>query len=396
MPRWENRCKIAVSGVGYSKVSRSAEMPLAAHALEAVKGAVADSGLSMEDIDGLSTYPELPATGHAEVDGISVVSVNCMMAMLKLPRLTWHMQVGNNNIGGAFQTAVAALLAGLCKHAVVWRAMHNPRGTYQNLPSGQAAGATQFTAPWGFGGPGQGMAVAYTRWLERHNQKREKMVTLAVTQRKHTQHNRHAFFHGVPLTAEDYFNSRMVAYPFCLFDCDIPVQGAVAVVLTTAERARDLKPKPAYLAGFGQRLHFEVAGRIGSLADYMEGGASSAKLTWERSGFGPKDVDVAQIYDGFSASVIYGLESYGFCKEGEALDFIQDGRIELDGELPLNTFGGSLGTGRIHGLWHIIEGALQAAGRAGTRQVKDANVSFVGASAPIVTGTTFIFVGEPY
>ena len=101
---------------------------------------------------------------------------------------------------------------------------------------------------------------------------------------------------------------------------------------------------------------------------------------------------MAQIYDGFSASVIYGLESYGFCKEGEALDFIQDGRIELDGELPLNTFGGSLGTGRIHGLWHIIEGALQASGRAGSRQVKDANVSFVGASAPIVTGTTFIFV----
>jgi acetyl-CoA acetyltransferase len=188
----------------------------------------------------------------------------------------------------------------------------------------------------------------------------------------------------------------MVAYPFCLYDCDIPVQGAVAVVLTTAERARSLKPKPAYLASYGQRLHFEVAGRIGSLADYMEGGASSAKLTWERSGFSPMDVDVAQIYDGFSASVIYGLESYGFCRQGEALDFIQGGRIALDGELPLNTFGGSLGTGRIHGLWHIIEGALQASGRAGSRQVKDVNVSFVGASAPIVTGTTFIFTREPY
>src|SRR6266496_2024191 len=341
---WENRCKVAVSGVGFSKVTRSADIPLAAHALTAVKEAVADSGLQMSDIDGLSTYPELPATGHAEVDGISVVSVNCMMAMLKLPNLTWHMQVGSNNIGGA----------------------------------------------------GQHMAVAYTRYLERHNQSRDKMVTLALTQREHTQHNPHAFFYGTPLAREDYFNSRMVAYPFCLYDCDIPVQGAVAVVLTTAERARDLKPKPAFLAGYGQRLHFEVAGRIGSLSSYMAGGSSSAKLTWERSGFTPKDVDVAQIYDGFSASVIYGLESYGFCKEGEALDFIQDGRIELDGELPLNTFGGSLGTGRIHGLWHIIEGALQASGRAGSRQVKDANVSFVGASAPIVTGTTFLFVREPY
>ena len=105
----------------------------------AVKDAVADSGLRMEDIDGLATYPELPATGHAEVDGISVVSVNCMMAMLKLPALTWHIQVGTTNIGGAVQQAVNALLAGVCKYAVVWRAMHNPRGTYQNLP-GDARG----------------------------------------------------------------------------------------------------------------------------------------------------------------------------------------------------------------------------------------------------------------
>ena len=176
---WDNRCKIAVSGVGYSKVTRSAEIPLAAHALTAVKEAVADSGLEMSDIDGLATYPELPATGHAEVDGISVVSVNCMMAMLKLPNLTWHIQVGTTNIGGAVQQAVNALLAGVCRYAVVWRAMHNPRGTYQNLPGAYAQGATQFTAPYGFGGPGQGMAVAYTRWLERNNQSREKMATLA-------------------------------------------------------------------------------------------------------------------------------------------------------------------------------------------------------------------------
>src|SRR5476649_543513 len=155
------------------------------------------------------------------------------------------------------------------------------------------------------------------------------MATLAVTQRKHGLKNPHSYF-KVPLTREEYLNSRMVAYPFCLYDCDIPVQGAVAIVLTTAERARDLKPTPAYLAGYGQRLHFEVAGRIGSLSSYMAGGSSSAKLTWERSGFIPKDVDVAQIYDGFSASVIYWLASRGFSKVGEALDLIELERIELD------------------------------------------------------------------
>jgi acetyl-CoA acetyltransferase len=393
---WENRCKIAVSGVGFSNITRSAETPLAAHALQAAQAAVEDSGLAMSDIDGLATYPELPARGHAIVDGISVVSVNCMMAMLKLPNLSWHVQVDTVNIGGAVQQAINALLAGVCKYALVWRAMHNPRGTYQNLPGAYAHGPDQFTAPYGFGGPGQGMAVAYTRWLEKHNQNREKMATLAVTQRKHANKNPRAYFYNTPLTREDYLNSRMIAYPFCLFDCDIPVQGAAAIVLTTAERARDLLPRPAYIAGYGQRMVFEVAGRIGSLSDYMAAGSSSSRLTWERSGFTPKDVDVAQIYDGFSASVIYGLESYGFCGEGEALDFIQDGRIELDGELPLNTFGGSLSAGRIHGLWQIIEGAQQASGRAEERQVKDVKVSFVGASAPVVQGTTFIFVNEPY
>jgi acetyl-CoA acetyltransferase len=119
------------------------------------------------------------------------------------------------------------------------------------------------------------MAVAYTRWLERHSQNREKMATLAVTQRRHSHMNPHAYFYKVELTREDYLNSRMVAYPFCLYDCDIPVQGAVAIVLTTADRARDLRPRPAYVAGYGQRLAFEVAGRIGSLSSYMEGGRSS-------------------------------------------------------------------------------------------------------------------------
>src|ERR1700692_4879148 len=127
-----------------------------------------------------------------------------MMAMLKLPDLTWHTQVGTTNIGGAVQQAVTALLAGVCKYAVVWRAMHNPRGTYQNLPSGMAAGALQFMAPYGFGGPGQHMAVAYTRWLEKNNQSREKMATLAVTQRKHGLKNPHSYF-KVPLTREEYF-----------------------------------------------------------------------------------------------------------------------------------------------------------------------------------------------
>ena len=393
---WENRCKVAVSGVGYSQVSRSADIPLAAHALTAVKEAVANSGLQMADIDGLATYPELPATGHAEVDGISIVSVNCMMAMLKLPNLTWHIQVGTHQYrrrraaGGQRAARRSVQIRGRMA-GDAQPARHLPKPAQRH---GGRRGAVHRALRVWRAGPGDGGRLYPLARKEQPDPRQDGDARRHPAQAHPAQPAR--LFPRHAAGREDYFASRMVAYPFCLFDCDIPVQGAVAIVLTTAERARDLKPTPAYLAGYGQRLHFEVAGRIGSLSSYMEGGSSSAKLTWERSGFTPKDVDVAQIYDGFSASVIYGLESYGFCKEGEALDFIQDGRIELDGELPLNTFGGSLGTGRIHGLWHIIEGALQASGRAGSRQVKDVNVSFVGASAPIVTGTTFIFVREPY
>ena len=279
---WENRCKIAVSGVGYSKVTRSAEMPLAAHALTAVKEAVADSGLRMSDIDGLATYPELPATGHAEVDGISVVSVNCMMAMLKLPNLTWHIQVGTTNIGGAVQQAVNALLAGVCKYAVVWRAMHNPRGTYQNLP-GPMRGrrAVHRAVRLRRSGAGHGGRVHTLAGAERPEPREDGDARGDAAQAHAAQSARVFLRHGAH--SRGLFASRMVAYPFCLFDCDIPVQGAVAIVLTTADRARDLKPRPAYLAGYGQRLDFEVAGRIGSLSNYMEGGSSSCELTWERS-----------------------------------------------------------------------------------------------------------------
>ena len=239
---WENRCKIAVSGVGYSKVSRLADIPLAAHALTAVKEAVADTGLQMADIDGLATYPgaarHRPCRGRRDLGRLGQLhDGDAETAEPDLAHPGRHDQYRRRGAAGGQRAPRRRVQIRRRVAGDAQPARHLPEPAHR-----QAAGATQFTAPYGFGGPGQGMAVAYTRWLERNSQTRDKMATLAVTQRKHTQHNPHAYFYGTPLSREDYFASRMVAYPFCLFDCDIPVQGAVAIVLTNADRARDLKP----------------------------------------------------------------------------------------------------------------------------------------------------------
>ena len=391
---WENRCKVAVSGVGFSRVTRSAEVPLAAHALTAVKEAVANLGLQLSDIDGLATYPELPATGHAELDGISIVSVNSMMAMLKLPnsagtsrserrtsvvrcsRRSTRCSPGCAKTRGGRSSATDAALT------------RTSRALRRRVPR-------SLRHPTASADPGKAWRSPIPAGSMAQPEPREDGDTCGDPAPSHPAQSAR-FVLRTQLSREDYLNSRMVAYPFCPFDCDIPVQGAVAIVSTTADRARDLKPRPAYLAGYGQRLHFEVAGRIGSLADYMEGGRSSVTELGSRSGFGPKDVDVAHIYYGPSASVIYGLESDGFWEaQGMALDFIQEVRIELYGQLPLNTFGGSLGTGRIHGLWHIIEGALQASGRAGSASGQGRQRLLRRRQRPDLTGTTFIFVRDP-
>lgn len=395
-PKWENRFKVAAVGVGYSSVERHGQTPLNRLALDAAKDAVRDAGLTMDQIDGVGTFPNLPASGHPTVEGITEVGIHSFLTVMnpKPGQMKWLMQNSIGNIGATVQFAAQALMMGNCDYAVVYRAMHNPVGTYQNLPVGSAGGGQQWTAPWGFGGPGQGMAVEYTRYLEQNNQKREKMGTLSVQQRKYANKNPHAHFHNQQLTMDDYLHSRMVAWPFCLYDCDIPVQAAVAMVLTRADVAKTLKNPPAYLAGFGQRTSFETGG-VGNLADYMEGGWSSSKNTWRLSGLTPKDIQVAQMYDGFSASAIYGLESYGFAKEGQALDFIQNGTLSPTGQLPMNTFGGSLSAGRLHGLWHVIEAVLQAQGRS-DNQIPGINVSFAGSSAPIVQASTSIWVHDPY
>jgi acetyl-CoA acetyltransferase len=272
--------------------------------------------------------------------------------------------------------------------------MHNPGGRYNAYTSPRARGMDQYTVPYGVHRGYQTFGASYRRYLDVYGARREDLATLIVNNRVNAALNENAYFRNSPLTREDYLSARMLADPVCLLDCDIPVDGGAAIVLTSAERARELPNRAAYVAGYGQ---WSASGRaLGPPLEYlMANGRSVARNMWECSGLGPRDVQVAQCYDGYSFFVYWWLEACGFCAEGEAFSFIQDGRIARGGALPVNTFGGQLGEGRLHGMGHLCEAIRQAAGRAGARQIPNARVS-IAAVGPLSAGSAgIVFTSEP-
>jgi acetyl-CoA acetyltransferase len=259
--------------------------------------------------------------------------------------------------------------------------MHNPGGRYNVFGQDRVSGLRQFTAPYGLMRGFQFFGGVYRKYMCRYGATRRHMGALIVNNRNNASLNPRAYFRDSPLTIEEYMEARMIAEPMSILDCDIPVDGAVALVLTTAERARDLPHRPAYVAGFSQYVGNpgDVRSRelrLGPpLEDHQRACRDMMSVLWSASGLDVSDVDVAQLYDGYSCFMYFWLEAAGFCGEGEAFEFVQDGRIALGGDLPLNTFGGQLGEGRLHGIGHLFEAAAQIMGRADARQVPGAEVS---------------------
>jgi acetyl-CoA acetyltransferase len=231
--------------------------------------------------------------------------------------------------------------------------------------------------------------------MHRYGATRDALAALALNSRRNANLNPRAFFYKDAMSRDDYFGARWIAEPLCLYDCDVPVDGCVAIILTSAERARDLKNPPAFIAGYGQNtaprrtlLHY-------ALDDYMECGGSLVRKLWSSAGVGPRDIDAAQLYDGFNPSTLYWLEAAGFCAAGEGGSFVQNGRIALDGELPVNTFGGSLSEGRMHGMGHIAEAVRQVTGRAEQRQIESAEVACAIDGSPMLRGSGIVVTKNP-
>lgn len=364
--------KAAIVGVGQSQIGRRLPRPLGLLAIDAVRAALADAGLELSDVDGITTYPELPATGHGAIrDGEHIVSTAWMIRNLGLDHLNYWGQAGAGNISTAIGEAIHAVVTGCCETVVIFRALSNPReGSYTQFVSDQASGAAAFTAPYGASHAPLSFALNYyMRYQRLYGARREHLAAYALAARRGANLNPAAVFSDVPLTFEDYMGCRMICDPLCLYDCDMPVDGAAAIVISSADRARSLPTPPAWITGFGQCSWAPEANPLDQL--HHRAATFGAQL-WASSGLTPRDIDAAMLYDGFSPDIYYWLEGMGFCERGRAYEWIQDGRIEIDGELPINTFGGNLSEGRLHGIGHWVEGARQVQGRADKRQVRDA------------------------
>lgn len=383
--------KVAVVGVGHSRVYRRAEVPLGKLAVEAALAAITDAGLKPSDIDGVVTSPAFPAAGGGAIDGIHLVGTDFIVKALRLePNF---LDQGAVMVTQAFHMAVNAVAAGACNYALVFRAMHNPDGRYGRTDPSVARGIDQFEMPYG----GNAVATAgmmFRRYMDKYGGRREQLGQFIVNNRAQALKYEHGYWYQnkpEPLTLDDYMTSRPITEPICIHDCDIPVQGAGAFVVTTAERARDLPHRPAHIIGTAVSPRFFEARNSAfapTLEDNLDIGRVIGRNLLENAGITVGDIDVVNLYDGFAPVVPFWADSLGLCPEGQGLAWV------ANPDIPLNTSSGNLGGGRMHGVAHLLDGALQVMGRSGQRQVKDAKISVV-CVAPADIGGGVVFSSEP-
>jgi acetyl-CoA acetyltransferase len=397
--RFAARNQVAIVGYAQSPIERHAKQTLGALAVDTARAAIADAGLQVGDIDGFVTGALFPTSGaHAVVDGVSIVSANWMAEHLGTnPRYAAGFQ-GFGQIPGSVALAVNAITSGAADYVLLHRALHNPRrGSYHGNPMTQAHGPMQWVAPQGYFGPLAMIALPYMEYLQRYGATREAMATVVVEARKNGSRIPWSYWHAQPLTVEEYLSAPLISDPICRNDCDIPVDGVSTFVFTSAERARDLPNRPVLVSGYG--FGSPTQPRLQQhwpLDDIMGIGRETARRLWGTSGIGPQEVDLPQLYDGFSPFIWFWLEVLGLCPEGEAHRFVQDGGIDSDrvGGLPVLSGGGALGNGRMHGVPQMLECYLQLSGRAGERQRDGVQVGLACHSSPHFGGAVVYTAGS--
>lgn len=367
--------RVAITGIGMSRLGRKLMVDPLTLTIEACQAAVDDAGLRMEDIDGLSTYP-----GEAGDDGFSEGGAYALEACLGI-RPAWHN--GGAEVPGANGVLVNAMLAvasGMCRHVLcfrtVWQSTHAElvrSGRWPNPPERPATGWLTWLSPYG-GVAANVAAMAAGRYFERYGADRKTLGWIALNARANAVRNPIALYRD-PMTMDEYLSARMVSTPLSLYDMDPLCDGSTAVIISARETAGDLRRKPVFVEAAGTHIAEPIAWDQGTL-DHAPGIFGPAAHLWSRTSLKPDDVDVAELYDGFTFACLTWIEALGFCGIGEAKDFLTDGKnIGPEGLLPLNTHGGQLSHGRTHGMGLIYEAITQLRGDAGDRQIRNAHVA---------------------
>jgi len=362
----------AITGVGQSQVGRRLGRGGLDLTIEATLEALEVSGLQASDIDGVACWPgQMPAPA-----GMSPTHIYELRDALDL-KLNWY-------CGGAegpaqmssVLNACMAVATGQARHVLCFRTLTESTeaakgngASRQGAVGQRVAGPFQWQVPMNAFSASNWIAMFAQRHFKLYGTRREQLAQIALNARRNAALNPKAVYQ-TPLTLDDYMASRMISSPFCLYDCDVPVDGSTAIIVSHVDAAKDLKCKPVRVEA--------IAGVIKSATswDQMEDFThmsfqDGANRMWSRTDYKPKDVDFAQLYDGFSYLTLAWLEALGFCARGEGGDFVEGGhRIALDGELPINTSGGQLSAGRLHGLGFLHEAVVQLRGEGGARQVK--------------------------
>ncbi|GAB92419.1 thiolase C-terminal domain-containing protein [Gordonia rhizosphera] len=382
--------RVAITGIGQSEVGRRLMVDPLTLTVDACEAAIADAGLRLEDIDGLSTYPGGPIGGGLTEGGTMPVE-----EILRI-RPTWVS--GGNEFPGQNGSIIAAMLAvasGLCRHVLcyrtVWESSHASlvRDGRWHAPDARATGMMEGRAPYGAMSPANWIALCASHYFHRYGGDRATLGAIAVTARQHAAENPEAVYRD-PITIDDYLDARMISSPFGLYDCDVPVDGAVAVVVSSIDYAAEGPNPPVFVEAVGTQIMETLSWDQGTLT-HLPQSLGPSKHLWSRTDCTPDDVDVALLYDGFTFNALSWLEGLGFCELGGAADFIGDGSaIALGGRLPVNPHGGQLSAGRLHGYGFVREAVLQLRGQARGRQVPDADLAVVTAGGGVPSGAMLL------
>ncbi len=385
------RNKTAIAGIGETEFSKNSGRSTLHMACEAILAALADAGLQPNDIDGII---KMSANDDIqEIDLLRSLGLSNLRVFHDVPH-------GGGAACGTVTGAARAIAAGAADVIVCFRSLNerSERRFGYSKVGGGVGGYMAYNIPMGFVTPAQWVAMFGQRYLHDFGWTTEEFGHLAILIRKHASTNPHAMMYNREIDMEDYLNARWITEPLRLFDCTLDTDGACAVVVVSAEKAKQLKSQPAYIAGAaqgtGSRTQMMTSYQRPSIST-LEEATATANEVYRIAELDPSRIDQANLYDHFTPMVLMTLESYGFAPRGKAPDLVRSGRLGLDGDLPLNPHGGHLGDGYLHGFSHILEGVRQIRGTA-NNQVKRSVKTTLATSGTGVPTSAITLSSEAY